>query len=416
MALSTQSVITSLMEKFSNDDGEIVGLTQDELVRAFQQVDTKPSGKVRKTKKAKDPNAPKRASTAYMLWLNENRATIAEDHCSHLEGRDKTTGITKKAGELWKALSDEDKVPYQKKYVELKAKYDAEMAIYAPKAPAGPKYDASEFPSAPENWNGPYLDTFLRKHVKGADGKNLKFKTFDEAVEMVNSLDESVCAGITKTARFYELRIGPNIIPEPTRKTTALASWTRGIPIFEGEAIEVNVDRFAESSTDEQPVVSESSEAESAPAPEKPKIVKKKMVKKIKKTDEDAEADAEAKAKAEAEAKAKAEAEAKAKAEAEAKAKAEAEAKAKAEAEAKAKAEAEAELKAKTSEQEIFDEQTDDEGDEDGEGVDADEIDIDGTTYFITCDGEIYNGDSEQVGEKPDDADENAEPCADWLW
>ena len=82
MALSTQSVITSLMEKFSNDDGEIVGLTKDELVRAFQQVDTKPSGKVRKTKKAKDPNAPKRASTAYMLWLNENRATIAEDHCS----------------------------------------------------------------------------------------------------------------------------------------------------------------------------------------------------------------------------------------------------------------------------------------------------------------------------------------------
>ena len=412
MALSTQSVIASLMEKFSNDDGEIVGLTQDELVRAFQQVDTKPSGKMRKTKKAKDPNAPKRASTAYMLWLNENRATIAEDHCSHLEGRDKTTGITKKAGELWKALSDEDKAPYQEKYVELKANYDAEMAIYAPKAPAGPKYDASEFPSAPENWHGPYLDTFLRKHVKGADGKNLKFKTFDEAVEMVNSLDDSVCAGITKTARFYELRIGPNIIPQSSRNTTGLGTWVRGIPIFEGEAIEVNVDRFAESSTDEQPNVSESSEVESAPAPEKPKIVKKKMVKKIKKTGEEAEA--KAKAKAEAEAKAKAEAEAKAKAEAEAKVKAEAEAKAKAEAEAKAKTEAE--LKAKTSEQEIFDEQTDNEDDEDGEGVDAEEIDIGGTTYFMTGDGEIYNGDYEQVGEKPDDADENAEPCADWLW
>ena len=168
------------------------------------------------------------------------------------------------------------------------------MAIYAPKAPAGPKYDASEFPSAPENWHGPYLDTFLRKHVKGADGKNLKFKTFDEAVEMVNSLDDSVCAGITKTARFYELRIGPNIIPQSSRNTTGLGTWVRGIPIFEGEAIEVNVDRFAESSTDEQPVVSESSEAESAPAPEKPKILKKKMVKKIKKTDENAEAETEA--------------------------------------------------------------------------------------------------------------------------
>ena len=324
-----------------------------------------------------------------MLWLNENRATIAEDHCSHLEGRDKTTGITKKAGELWKALSAEDKTPYQEKYLELKATYDAEMAIYAPKAPAGPKYDASEFPSAPENWHGPYLDSYLRTHVKGEDGKKLKFKTFDEAVEMANSLDAAVCAGITKTARYYELRLGPNIIPQTIRKTDGLGTWVRAMPIFEGEALEVNVDRFAESSTEVEPTVAESSEPESAPASEKPKILKKKMLKKPAKTESDAEA--------------------------EAKAKAEAEAKAKAEAEAKAKAEAEA--KAKTSEHEIFDEHTDDEDNEDDEdAVDVEEIEIDGTTYFLAGDGEIYNGDSEQVGEKPDDADENAEPCADWLW
>ena len=43
MALTTQAVITSLIEKYGNKDGDIVGLTQDELIRAFQQVNSQPT-------------------------------------------------------------------------------------------------------------------------------------------------------------------------------------------------------------------------------------------------------------------------------------------------------------------------------------------------------------------------------------
>ena len=52
-------------------------------------------------KAKKDPNAPKRPSTAFFIWLNENRPSIkAQDPGLSV------TEVGKKAGELWKKLSD----------------------------------------------------------------------------------------------------------------------------------------------------------------------------------------------------------------------------------------------------------------------------------------------------------------------
>ena len=133
------------------------------------------------------------------------------------------------------------------------------------------------------------------------------------------------------------------------------------------------------------------------------KMMKAKKVKAEADAKAEAEAEAEAKAKAEAEAeakaKAKAEAEAKAKAEAEAKAKAEAEAKAKAKVEAeKAKAEAEAKAKAKA---EVVDDLSDDEDDE--SEADAFEVEIDGITYLVDFEMNVYNEDCELVGHSYDE-------------
>ena len=86
------------MEKFGNGDGDIVGMTQYELVRAFQQVDTQP--KSRKSRKPKDPNAPKRPTSAYLIWLNENRSTITKEHCADLSGREKIKEAGRVAGRL----------------------------------------------------------------------------------------------------------------------------------------------------------------------------------------------------------------------------------------------------------------------------------------------------------------------------
>lgn len=64
---------------------------------------SKPEGprKKRKTKKGKDPNAPKRPQSAYFLWLNENRDKIREDNPGI-----SITEVSKKAGELWKEVED----------------------------------------------------------------------------------------------------------------------------------------------------------------------------------------------------------------------------------------------------------------------------------------------------------------------
>lgn len=58
----------------------------------------------RTSKKKKDPNAPKRPLTAYMIFSQEHRQEVRE------ENKDAKIGeISKILGERWKKLSDEEK-------------------------------------------------------------------------------------------------------------------------------------------------------------------------------------------------------------------------------------------------------------------------------------------------------------------
>uniref|UniRef100_A0A1I7ZYX9 FACT complex subunit SSRP1 n=1 Tax=Steinernema glaseri TaxID=37863 RepID=A0A1I7ZYX9_9BILA len=77
-------------------------------------------GDEKKRKKKKDPNAPKKAMTAYFLWLNDNRPNIRK------EG-DTVTDTAKRAGTMWKELSAEDRAPYEKQAQEDKRRYEREM-------------------------------------------------------------------------------------------------------------------------------------------------------------------------------------------------------------------------------------------------------------------------------------------------
>ena len=58
----------------------------------------------KKQRAKKDPNAPKKPLSAYMLWLQENRASFKEKYPGIT-----VTEIGKKAGEMWKQISKEDK-------------------------------------------------------------------------------------------------------------------------------------------------------------------------------------------------------------------------------------------------------------------------------------------------------------------
>jgi len=77
-------------------------------------------------KQLKDENAPKRPLTAYFAWQATVRAKITK---SLPEGHT-VADIAREFSEKWKAMSDSQKAPFEKKYKAEKEKFDKKMAKY----------------------------------------------------------------------------------------------------------------------------------------------------------------------------------------------------------------------------------------------------------------------------------------------
>lgn len=79
----------------------------------------------RRTRAVKDPNAPKRWSTNYILFCQERRESVVKEFPTA-----NATEITSRLGKAWSALSENEK----KKYTELaqrdKERYERELAVY----------------------------------------------------------------------------------------------------------------------------------------------------------------------------------------------------------------------------------------------------------------------------------------------
>lgn len=78
-----------------------------------------------KAKKVKDPNAPKKGMSAFMLFSNDQRNKIKTENPDLSFGE-----IGRKVGEAWKALSDKQKQVYVKKSEDDKKRYESEMQTY----------------------------------------------------------------------------------------------------------------------------------------------------------------------------------------------------------------------------------------------------------------------------------------------
>lgn len=85
----------------------------------------KNDSKARKEKKQKDPNAPKRAKTAYFLFMDDKRAEVKRNHPDM-----KVTEIGAELGRLWKLLKPAEQEQYKAKAEQAKAKYVKELAAY----------------------------------------------------------------------------------------------------------------------------------------------------------------------------------------------------------------------------------------------------------------------------------------------
>jgi len=96
---------------------------------------SKKGKKVKKIKKEIDPDAPfkpKKSKNAFMIFTAANREQVKADNPDI-----KPTDISKKMGEMWADLSDEDKEPYveeaeklKAEYLEKKEQWEDEMKVY----------------------------------------------------------------------------------------------------------------------------------------------------------------------------------------------------------------------------------------------------------------------------------------------
>jgi len=78
-------------------------------------------------KYAKDPKAPKRAKSAYFLFMDVARPALLKKNPSM---RSNVAAIGKTLGAQWGQLSDAAKAPYQKKAAKAKAAYDKKNIKY----------------------------------------------------------------------------------------------------------------------------------------------------------------------------------------------------------------------------------------------------------------------------------------------
>lgn len=96
--------------------------TQKSLFMTTVAFDMPVSGK---PKKVKDPNAPKKGMSAFMLFSNDQRNAIKTKNPEATFGE-----IGRKVGEAWRGLTDKQRSVYTKKAELDKKRYESDMSTY----------------------------------------------------------------------------------------------------------------------------------------------------------------------------------------------------------------------------------------------------------------------------------------------
>ena len=238
--------IDTIIDLYST--GNIENLpSKEELIKTLMELVRKPT-KNKKQKKVKDPNAPKRPTSPYMLWLNSNRKEIRTKYFDDYDSIEDWTLeskteyyiskglnkpvkedkpkivalVTSKAGLLWNEMSSEEKAEYEIQFKKAKEEYEIAKESYNPELSMLEVMRNEEQIKIPEGWEGPHTNMCIDKTIKGEDGKTIRiFESFDEAIKKANELDIE-CYGITQTKRGFSVRFGKLIKSEKV-----ISSWTK---------------------------------------------------------------------------------------------------------------------------------------------------------------------------------------------
>ena len=122
--------ITTLLaiewRKVSDDEKQeceaIAAQDKDRHAKEMAEYNT---GNKKKTRKKKDPDRPKRATTAYMVFCNRHRKSVTEAN-TELKPKD----VTAHLADLWKVVTDAEKQECEKLAADDKERHETEMAAY----------------------------------------------------------------------------------------------------------------------------------------------------------------------------------------------------------------------------------------------------------------------------------------------
>ena len=175
---------------------------------ACRETGDKPSvSRKERVKKVKDPNAPKRAKAAYMIWLwsddGMNKVKVENPELTHKMAMSK-------AAEVWKGMDEDAKESWVAKSAVQKAEYEAAMKDYvAPgggeKKVAGKKDDGKVVDDATATQDVPDGVGFAQVNMfmKGLASKK-KYGTLLEAVNAMDAMDSA--GGVVYDGKSYTIR------------------------------------------------------------------------------------------------------------------------------------------------------------------------------------------------------------------
>ncbi|KAH7523396.1 HMG1/2-like protein [Ziziphus jujuba] len=86
------------------------------------------------SKKAKDPNKPKRPASAFFVFMEEFRKQFNKENPENKA----VSAVGKAAGAKWKSMSDAEKAPYVAKAEKRKVEYEKNMKAYNKRQAEGP--------------------------------------------------------------------------------------------------------------------------------------------------------------------------------------------------------------------------------------------------------------------------------------
>jgi len=183
-------------------------------------------------KKTKGRAGPKKPANAYILFTQEKRSEIVDTLTSEMGSKPSTGEVTKRAGEMWKALSKDEQQPYLEKRAELMAEFEAEHPELVKTTRSSSPRSAFEFDrttpedmDVPDGWSAAQPKKYLKSNAAGITLGEGKFATLAEAIEAANKLG-SKCGGVTRTSRGFFLRKGNDAITETTaKKRETTWSW-----------------------------------------------------------------------------------------------------------------------------------------------------------------------------------------------